>query len=577
MNAAWFILALVLNHEMISVANALSAFKMKDPMAGMAQANSFVPTVGGATLENIAIPTFVMNLGGNEDQTVPKTSSCPCTKVNTNSLLRTNRELSFIQVDCEGNDCSVESSSNKDDETLRDAVCGTKISEKDEKHYKTTLGNLQKMLVNYDTSRRAVLKTEETNEQTAIVKILKSFMIIPEMLNPIQTIWESGCLALALDILVSFIPIIGACKDLYEVLMGRNLFTGEELSFFDRAFSAFSAAIGIVSVGVSLVNGVAKLGNTFTKLLKVLKQKKTALKRLKNPEAPKKAIESVNKMIAMSKKAEKTVRKPKSVEAIKKISVSKKAKKSASAENVIKSSTKKLARRKNYHENPRNLQEEVAMTNVKSLDNKVFEEAAANGNKIKVPRKLEIFKGPVDGFENGNKIKARKFKNIDENLQLIMKDMKDGNFEHWDKWQYTTKYGENFEKQISIHFLRDPKTGKLGQTKFMDPPYGPLIMNPKLLRMRAETRVVRQTNRMLEKSGENGISSDDLPGSSANSGSESDEATSNESSGSESDEATSNESSGSESNEATSNESNEATSNESSGSESNEEDDDDDN
>ena len=52
-----------------------------------------------------SIPTFSMNIGNDEDQTMNK-AACPCTNVRAKSLLRSNNNaMSFIQVDCNGKEC----------------------------------------------------------------------------------------------------------------------------------------------------------------------------------------------------------------------------------------------------------------------------------------------------------------------------------------------------------------------------------------------------------------------------------------------------------------------------------------
>ena len=73
---ALFMLILILNHEVMSVTNAVSSntFRKQNPVQGMPPVPSFVHTLDG-TISNKALPSlpiFGMNLGNDEDQIVQK-------------------------------------------------------------------------------------------------------------------------------------------------------------------------------------------------------------------------------------------------------------------------------------------------------------------------------------------------------------------------------------------------------------------------------------------------------------------------------------------------------------------------
>ena len=130
MNVAFFILILLFNHELISIAHAVSRVG-----ASASSAANFFPDTGGlANTGALSIPNYMMNIGNDED-VIQKRSSCPCKKVavDTRGLLRSNNmqsSTSFIQVDCEGKDCENE---NQGTDDSQEEGGSTQVQNKQEK------------------------------------------------------------------------------------------------------------------------------------------------------------------------------------------------------------------------------------------------------------------------------------------------------------------------------------------------------------------------------------------------------------------------------------------------------------
>lgn len=106
-------------------------------------------------------------------------------------------------------------------------------------------------------------------QKDAREKSIASFLI-SEALNEIQSSTENvnwGDLGLSVaDIGTGFIPVVSTVKDVFELVVGRNLVTGEILNSEQRTF----AALGVITFGIgSKVHGVYDLTVKTKKFFKI--------------------------------------------------------------------------------------------------------------------------------------------------------------------------------------------------------------------------------------------------------------------------------------------------------------------
>ncbi|MGE4132394.1 MAG: pre-toxin TG domain-containing protein [Bdellovibrionales bacterium] len=83
------------------------------------------------------------------------------------------------------------------------------------------------------------------------------------------------------DIGVGFIPVVGEARDIYEVLTGKNLLTGELLTDVERGLAlAGVISFGVVSGASRIMKAAKKLGANADELSRAAKEAKTILKQV---------------------------------------------------------------------------------------------------------------------------------------------------------------------------------------------------------------------------------------------------------------------------------------------------------
>ena len=155
--------------------------------------------------------------------------------------------------------------------------------------------DLEKTILRYESSPRPISETQVRFKEIAVDALNASVM--SENLTDYELADATLEIAKkATDVLFGIDPFTGVFRSTYEVLVGKNIVTGDKLTDFERALSGVSLAGDLVTLGAtsSMMNGIKAV----TRIVRAKGGIKALTPFVKIAEASKKIISTLEKLKA---------------------------------------------------------------------------------------------------------------------------------------------------------------------------------------------------------------------------------------------------------------------------------------